>query len=178
MKKSMKNKTNTHFLGTKGAPITLLEYGDYECPRSAKAYEWVQQLIHEFPHDVYFIYKHFPLIDIHPHSALAAMAAEAATRKNLFWEMHRLLIKNYQALSGEKVISLAQEIGLDIETFLHDLDSKELMDFVCLDIISAEESGIRDTPSFLVNNQILKGPINYVRLREEIMHNLGSFHLR
>jgi protein-disulfide isomerase len=167
-----------HRIGLLEAPIVVIEYGDYECPLSAKANHWMNEILKEFKSDICYVFRHFPFTDIHPHSALAAIAAEAAAKEHRFWEMHNLLMENYKILSGKKIVEMSREINLEMEDFLLSLESDDLMDNVCKDIVSGEESGVHSTPSFFVNNILLEGPTNYHSLREEIVQNLNHLSLR
>ena len=167
-----------HRIGLIEAPIVVIEYGDYECPMSAKANIWIREIIKEFKSDLCYVYRHFPFTDIHPHSALASIAAEAAAKEHRFWDMHNLLMENFRNLSGESIIQMARELNLDSERFIKNLDIDELMDNVCRDIVSGEESGVEHTPSFFVNGILLEGPTNYHSLREEITQHLNHLSLR
>jgi len=167
-----------HRIGLIEAPIVVIEYGDYECPLSAKANTWIKEILKEFKADLCYVFRHFPFTDIHPHSALAAIAAEAAAKEHRFWDMHHLLMENYRNLSGERIIEMARELDLDTERFIQNLDIDELMDNVCQQIVSGEDSGVQSTPSFFVNNILLEGPTNYHSLREEISQNLNHLSLR
>jgi protein-disulfide isomerase len=157
-----------HYIGPLNAPIILVEYGDYECPNCAKAAPWMDQLIQDFKKDLCYVFRHFPMTDIHPHSALAAISAEVAGMKHLFWEMHHLLFENQKDLSGETVVLLAQKLGLDVDRFLIELDKDKVMDDICMHIVSGEESGVEGTPTYFLNGQRLEGNPPYDVIKRDI----------
>src|SRR5689334_13602458 len=103
-----------HVRGEAGAPL-ILEYGDYECPYSRRAYREIQKV--EGLRDVRFAFRHFPLVEIHPHALAAAAAAEAATIQGRFWDMHDRLFHRQKALDDEDLAVYASELGLDVERF-------------------------------------------------------------
>ncbi|WP_408095807.1 DsbA family protein [Peredibacter sp. HCB2-198] len=160
---------NDHRKGPLDAPVILVEYGDYECPHSARAYQMIQKLLKEFDGDICYVYRHFPITDIHPHAALAAMAAEAANEQSRFWDMHDLLYKNIYNLSAESITVLAEALELNIQKFLVDLEREDLIDRVRKDIDSGEESGVTGTPTFFLNGIIFEEDATYPALKESIL---------
>lgn len=163
-----------HRIGNINSPVVLIEYGCYECIRCARADVWIQEILREFKNDLCYVFRHFPLTDVHPNAALAAMAAESASEKNKFWEMHHLLYTNSRYLSGEFIINLAEKIGIDVDQFTHDLDRTDLMDVICSDIVSGEENGVSEPPAFFLNNKKLEGKIDYELMRNKIRKELGN----
>lgn len=163
-----------HKAGQLDAPVILLEYGDYECPHSAKASLWIEQLLKEFRGNICYIYRHFPLVDIHPHSALGALSAEAAALKGKFWEMHQILFDNYFQLSTDTILAIAEKLKLNQEEFLHALDSDDLADRVSRDLLSGEESGVTSPPAFFLNGIRMEGPISLEILRSNIINLLNG----
>ena len=112
-----------HLLGPATAPVTLVEYGDYECPYCGAAHASVEQVRQVMGNDLCFVFRHFPLSQIHPHAYQAAEAAEAAGAQNRFWEMHHLLFANQDRLGLRDLIGYAGALGLDLERFVTDLSS-------------------------------------------------------
>lgn len=165
---------NDHRIGPINAPVVLIEYGCYECIRCVKANQWLQDILKEFKNDLCYVYRHFPLTDIHPNAALACMAAEAAALKNKFWEMHKMLYENSRYLSGEFIIHLAEGIGIDVDSFILDLDRTDLMDNICNNIVSGEDSGVSVPPTFFLNNKRMEGKIDYEKMRKEIYRELDN----
>lgn len=167
-----------HYLGNINSPVVLVEYGCYECIRCARADGWIQEILKEFEGQLCYVFRHYPLTDIHPNAALAAMAAEAASLKNKFWEMHHLLYENSIFLSGEFIINLAGGIGIDVDSFTLDLDRTDLMDTICNNIVSAEESGVADPPAFFLNNKRLDKRIDHETMRRKIREELDNRNIR
>lgn len=163
-----------HYIGDINSPVVLIEYGCYECIRCARVDIWLQDILKEFKGDLCYVFRHFPLTDVHPNAALAAMAAESAAEKNKFWEMHHLLYENSRYLSGEFIINLAGKIGINIDQFTHDLDRTDLMDVICSDIVSGEENGLTDSPTFFLNNKRLEGKIDFETMRSKIFRELNN----
>jgi len=170
----LKNAINSkdHFRGSLLAPISIVLYGDYECSICAKNLLWINELINEFKDNVVFAFRHYPLTYIHPHSAIAAVAAEAAASYGKFWQMHTLLFKNYKNLSGDTILQLATQLGLDADKFMNDLEKNEYMDGIINDIMEAEESGVETAPTFFLNDTKLSGIVNYDSLKDDILHLL------
>src|ERR1700687_4188734 len=102
-----------HAQGPDDAPVTLVEYGDYECPYCGEAYPIVKRLQKKMGDELRFVFRNFPLSEIHPHALAAARAAEAAARQSKFWEMHDLLYENQRALEGHHLKTLAESLELD-----------------------------------------------------------------
>src|SRR4051812_48418451 len=127
----MENQEHAH--GWAGAPITLIEYGDYECEKAVRAQNVVEQLEDAFLGQLYFIFRHFPVRQLHPHAEKAAQAAEAAGAQNMFWEMHGRLLKNQDALDEASLLEYAQELDLDMVTFERDLEENRFSDKITQD---------------------------------------------
>ncbi|WP_434980225.1 DsbA family protein [Daejeonia sp. YH14] len=145
---------NDHFLGDpEKAKVVLTEYGDYQCPSCGEAYPIVKNLQEYFGEDLLFVFRNFPLTEIHPNAFHAALAAEAAGKQNKFWEMHDILYENQSRLDLEALEYYAEEIGLNINAFRRYLRSKTLQDKVENDIESGLRSGVNGTPSFYINNE-------------------------
>ncbi|HMI49423.1 MAG TPA: DsbA family protein [Gemmatimonadaceae bacterium] len=140
-----------HAAGPDDAPVTLVEYGDYECPYCGMAHPIVQRAQQQLGSDLRFVFRHFPLAEAHPHARLAAQAAEAAGAQGKFWEMHDALFEHQDALGGEDILSYAQSIGLDIAKFARDLEAPTYAKKVRDDFRSGVRSGVNGTPTFFVN---------------------------
>ncbi|MER8185053.1 Na+/H+ antiporter NhaA [Kitasatospora sp. NPDC094015] len=141
-----------HIRGPLEAPVTLVEYGDFECPYCGQAEPVVRQLLAGFA-DIRYVWRHLPLHDVHPHAQLAAQAAEAAGVQGVYWEMHDLLLERQKALRAEDLVHYAEEFGLDVERFRRDLRAQRAAARVAEDIESADLSGVAGTPTFFVNGR-------------------------
>lgn len=140
-----------HFEGIVHAPIELLEYGDYECPHCGRAYPIIKAIQKKMVKKLKFVFRNFPLAEIHPHAVAAAIASEAAARQNKFWPMHDILFENQRDLSGQAILHYALSIGLDKTRFMEDLHQPELRQRVEADFESGIRSGVNGTPTFFIN---------------------------
>jgi Na+/H+ antiporter NhaA/protein-disulfide isomerase len=141
-----------HVRGPIDAPVTVVEYGDFECPYCGQAEPVVRELLREFG-DVRYVWRHLPLNDVHPRAQLAAEAAEAAGDQGAFWEMHDLLLDHQDALRADDLIGYAEQLGLDLERFTNDLREHAGAARVAEDVDSADLSGVSGTPTFFVNGR-------------------------
>jgi Na+/H+ antiporter NhaA len=141
-----------HLRGPIEAPVTVVEYGDFECPYCGQAEPVVRELLRNFV-DVRYVWRHLPLTDVHPHAQTAAEAAEAAAGQGAFWEMHDLLLANQNALLPTDLIAYAEQLGLDVERFDSDLREHAGAARVAEDVESADLSGVSGTPTFFVNGR-------------------------
>jgi protein-disulfide isomerase len=135
------------------SPITLVEYGDYECPYTGMAYPIVKELIREFGNDkIRFVFRNFPLNDIHPHAQHAAEAAEASAAQNKFWQMHDYLFEHQKALDDGHLLEYAQKVGLeDIHKFKDDVSRHVYAPLIEESLIGGVDSGVEGTPTFFIN---------------------------
>jgi len=140
-----------HIRGPLDAPVTVLEYGDFECPYCGQAEPVVRELLREHG-DVAYVWRHLPLNDVHPNAQLAAEAAEAAAEQGAFWEMHDLLLERQDALRYRDLLGYARELGLDVERFQEDLRTRSGTGRIAQDVDSADLSGVSGTPTFFVND--------------------------
>jgi protein-disulfide isomerase len=147
-----------HSLGPETAPVSLVEYGDYECPYCREAYFVVAEALERLGNNLRYVFRNFPLIDVHPHAEQAAQAAEAAGAQGQFWQMHALLFENQDALEDEDLIAYAQALDLDIERFRDDLATGKYAPRVQQDLLSGIESGVSGTPAFFINGFRYEGP--------------------
>jgi protein-disulfide isomerase len=141
-----------HVRGPEHAPVTLVEYGDFECPYCGRAEPVVRELLADFG-DVRYVWRHLPLNDVHPHTQVAAEAAEAAAAQGAFWEMHDLLLAHQDALERPDLVGYAAELGLDVDRFADDLDQHAGAARIAEDVDSADLSGVTGTPTFFVNGR-------------------------
>ncbi|GII57394.1 Na(+)/H(+) antiporter NhaA 2 [Planotetraspora thailandica] len=141
-----------HMRGPEDAPVTLVEYGDFECPYCGLAEPVVRELLADFG-DLRYVWRHLPLRDVHPSAQLAAEAAEAAAEQGSFWEMHDLLLAHQGDLKVNQILSYAEEIGLDLERFRRDLKEHVGADRIAEDTDSADLSGVSGTPTFFINGR-------------------------
>ena len=146
-----------HIRGPLDAPVTLVEYGDFECPHCGRAAPVVKELLEEFDDRLRLVFRHLPLPDVHPNAALAAEAAEAAHAQGAFWPMHDLLFSRQHALAYGDLVRYAAELGLDVAQFEDDLRSGRHAPRVAQDVNSAEEAGVAGTPTFFVNEVLFRG---------------------
>jgi Na+/H+ antiporter NhaA len=144
--------THDHIRGPLEAPVTLVEYGDFECPYCGQAEPVVRELLRDFG-DVRYVWRHLPLTDVHPHAQLAAEAAEAADRQGAFWELHDLMLDHQDELRPADLVRYAEALGLDVERFTEDLRNHEGAARVAEDVDSADMSGVSGTPTFFVNGR-------------------------
>ena len=140
-----------HVAGPDTAAVTLVEYGDYECPYCRAAYPVVKAVQAELGDRLRFAFRNFPITSSHPHARRAAEAAEAAAAQGRFWEMHDHLYEHRDALEDGDLVSYAEELGLDVERFARDLDSHEYADLVQEDFMSGVRSGVNGTPTFFID---------------------------
>jgi len=140
-----------HIQGAPDAAVTLVEYGDYECPYCGAAYPIVKQLQAEEGDALRFVFRNFPITTAHPHAELAAEAAEAAAAQGRFWEMHDLLYENQRRLDAEDLLAYAGRLGLDVEEFGRELEEHVYARRVREDFMSGVRSGVNGTPTFYVN---------------------------
>ena len=141
-----------HIRGPEDAAVTVVEYGDFECPYCGRAEPVVRELLAEHG-DVRYVWRHLPLSDVHPRAQLAAEAAEAAADQDAFWEMHDLLLQHQDALRPPDLVAYAGELGLDVERFHEDLRRHIWTSRVAEDVDSADLSGVSGTPTFFINER-------------------------
>jgi Na+/H+ antiporter NhaA len=141
-----------HIRGPIDAPVTVVEYGDFECPFCGQAEPVVRELLREFG-DVRYVWRHLPLNDVHPRAQVAAEGAEAAADQGAFWEMHDLLFAHQDALRPNDLIGYAEQLGLDVDRFTNDLREHGGAARVADDVDSADLSGVSGTPTFFINGR-------------------------
>jgi protein-disulfide isomerase len=153
-----------HAQGDADAPVTLVEYGDYQCPFCGQAHPIVKAVQNHFGPRLRFVFRNFPLSEIHPHAAQAAAAAEAAAERGKFWEMHDHLFTHQSRLAERDLVSYASELGIESNRFLERMESAETAKRVEEDFMSGVRSGVNGTPTFFINNARYDGPWDYTDL--------------
>jgi protein-disulfide isomerase len=141
-----------HIRGPLDAPVTVVEYGDFECPYCGQAEGVLRELLSDFG-DVRYVWRHLPLNDVHPRAQLAAEASEAATEQGAFWEIHDLLLDNQTALEPKDLLGYAEQLGLDVDRFARDLQARVGAARVADDVDSADLSGVSGTPTLFINGR-------------------------
>jgi len=167
-----------HVRGPDGAPVTLVEYGDYECPYCGQAEIVIRELLDQFGDELRYVWRHLPLNDVHTHAQLAAEAAEAAGAQGQFWGMHDKLLATQDELTGRDLKRYAEELGLDIERFVDDLHDHEHTDRIAEDVASADASGVAGTPSFFINGRRHQGAYDIDTLTKAVRTARGRARLK
>jgi Na+/H+ antiporter NhaA len=157
-----------HVRGSDDAPVTLVEYGDFECTYCGQAERVIRELLASYGDDVRYVWRHLPLNDVHPSAQLAAEAAEAAAAQGKFWEMYDILLTHQDELSLRHLIGYARDLGLDVERFRDDLRRREHASRVSADVSSADESGVSGTPTFFINGRRHYGVYDIDALTEAV----------
>jgi len=147
-----------HIQGDPSAELTLLEYGDYECPHCGRAHPIVKRVQKRFGRRLRFVFRNFPLTQIHPHAQTAAEAAEFAGAHGRFWEMHDLIFESQDRLGLDPLFALTEEVGLDPQALRESLTAGEFEPRVRRDFLSGVRSGVNGTPTFFVNERRHDGP--------------------
>jgi protein-disulfide isomerase len=153
--------------GSNSAP-SLLVYGDYECPYTRLAYRAIQQIEREAPALVRFVFRHFPLREIHPHAQHCAEAAEGAGAQGRFWELHDLLFHRQQSLADEDLLRYGAQVGLDVDRFAAELESHAHAGRVDRDVESGLASGVTGTPSIFIDGHRHTGSYEPADLRDAL----------
>lgn len=143
-----------HTLGPADASVTVVNYGDYQCPDCHRRHKEIQRMIDELTDSVRFVYRHFPLIKTHPRALKAAEAAESAAAQGKFWEMHRLLYLSPDKLDDKDLRRHAHKIGLELERFDREMASSMYADRIMKDYYNSLVSGISGTPTTFINSTL------------------------
>ena len=154
-----------HAQGPANAPLTLVEYGDYQCPYCGQADPIVKELQRELGDRLRFVFREFPLAQVHPHAEHAAEAAEAAGAQGKFWEMHDYLYAHQRELDDPYLEQYAGEIGLDMQRFDTEMRGQTYLERVREDFMGGVESGVNGTPTFFINGKRHDGPFDLATLR-------------
>jgi protein-disulfide isomerase len=146
-----------HVRGPDSAPVTLVEYGDYQCPYCGQAEVVIRELLDEFGDELRYVWRHLPLNDVHQNAQMAAEATEAAAAQGAFWPMHDRLLTSQDELSPDDLRGHAEQLGLDGERFWDELRRRKYAERVGEDVSSADTSGVAGTPSFFINGRRHQG---------------------
>ena len=149
-----------HIRGPADAPVTLVEYGDFECPHCGRAHAILELIEQQWGHLYRLVYRHFPMTQVHPHSEAAAEISEAAATQNLFWEMHDLLFANQHALESPDLIRYGESLGIDGGWLVQALTAGIFQRRVREDFLGGVRSGVNGTPTFFVDGRRHDGPID------------------
>jgi len=146
-----------HAQGPAGAPVTLVEYGDYECPFCGEAYSVLKEVKEQMGETLRFVFRNFPLSEMHPFAFAAAEAAEAAGAQGKFWEMHDMLYENQEQLEPEALAGYAKALGLDMERFVKEVSAGTYAARIKHDFQTGVMSGVNGTPSLFINGERYDG---------------------
>lgn len=162
-----------HCLGPAHAPVTVVEYGDFECPNCKQAAPAVKMLLDRFAGRVRLVWRNFPLEEVHPHALEAALAAEAAAGQGRFWPMHDLLFENQRHLKRAQLRGYAERLELDLRRYDADMGDTVYLQRVREDIESGRSTGVRSTPTFFVNGVIQDVSFGLVHLFDRVSAELA-----
>ena len=163
-----------HIRGPVNAPVTLVEYGDFEGPSCGRAEPTVRELVRTFGNDLRFVFRHLPLVDVHEHARTAAEASEAAAEQGKFWEMHDILIEEGVPLIYPDLVRYARDLGLDVDRFTDDLRNRRHASRIDRDVASADASGAAGTPALFVNGRRHEGAHDIDALAAAIERELAT----
>jgi len=171
-------KGGDHFRGPETAQLTLVEFGDYQCPSCGAYHPFVKEVMSRYPQKLRLEFHHYPLISIHPNSMAAAMAAEAAGEQGHYWEMHDALFEHQQEWAGspnaqELFVSLASHLGLDTNKFMQSMKSPALQEKILKDVAQAQDLKVQAVPTFFIN-----GEQTHIKLSMEDFVQVIEDHLR
>lgn len=168
-----------HVIGPSTAPLTLVEYGDFECPFCGQAYPILEKIVQKFGTELCFVYRYFPLQESHPHAEHAAEAAEAAGAQGKFWEMHHALFEHQEKLDDSALEGYASSLGLDVPRFTSELTSGTYADRVRDDFQTGVRSGVNGTPTFFINGMRYDGQwMNAEEFTAELSRIVANAHKR
>ena len=167
-----------HIRGPDSAPVTLLEYGDYQCPYCGQAEQVIRELLDEFGDELRYVWRHLPLNDVHANAQMAAEATEAAGAQGAFWPMHDRLLAAQDELGADDLGRVAAELGLDGDRFWHDVRHRRFAERVGEDVSSADESGVAGTPSFFLNGRRHQGAYDVETLTRAVRAARAQARLR
>jgi len=148
MNTELKINDKDHVQGPKNASLEVIEYGDYQCPYCGKAYYVIKEIQKELGDQMTFVFRNFPIPELHPYAVHAAMAAEVAAAQDKFWEMHDVLFENQRALQDPELVAYAQQIGLDTAKFEQDFGKDEYFEKINEDYKSGIRCRVQGTPAF------------------------------
>lgn len=167
---SLSVSAKDHVEGDENAQVTLIEYGDYECSYCGQAYSIVKKVREKMGDKLRFVFRNFPLTQVHPHAGKAAEASEIAATEGKFWEMHDFLYENQKSLDTASLKDYAAQIGLAADNFADDLDGGKYEEKVQAEFMGGVENGVNGTPSFFINGNRLDGSWDYESLLEALQN--------
>lgn len=158
-------RANSNKISTSSATVTLVEFSDFQCPACSAYYLMVKQVLKDFKNDITFVYRNFPLTDLHPNAQMAAYAAEAAGMQGKYWEMHDVLFAKQGEWATNKsardmFVQYAQTLELNVDQFKQDIESDAVKKKVADDVNDGNVLGVNATPTFFLNNQKIENPVN------------------
>jgi protein-disulfide isomerase len=162
-----------HVQGPRDAAVTLVEYGDFECPFCGEAYLELKSLSQQLGDRMRLVFRHYPVVQLHPHALQAAEAAEAAGGQERFWGMHDLLFENQGALDHRSLLGYATELELDLDRFRDDLDEHRFQDRIRRDVLTGARSGVHGTPTIFINGHRHEGAATAEALLQAIQGRPG-----
>lgn len=163
-----------HARGAEGAPVTVVEYGDYECPYCERAHPIVKRMLAEMPGVVRFVFRNFPQNSVHKYASVAAQAAEAAGGQGKFWEMHDLLYEHQDELGEVDMVQFGLRAGVEIYKFQADLAGEVYAKRVRDDFRGGVRSGVNGTPTFFINGKRYEGKLEYEELAGAVREAAGK----
>jgi protein-disulfide isomerase len=174
MSDSIRIEEHDHVRGGPEARVTLVEYGDFQCPYCARAHAALTELMQQHGEHVRLVYRHLPLVDLHPFAAPAAEAAEAAGAQGKFWEMHDALFENQDMLDEDALPALASNLAIDAQRFARELDDGKHRARVEADAEQAQSLGARGTPTFFINGERYHGDSDHASLASALKKALDE----
>jgi Na+/H+ antiporter NhaA len=166
-----------HVRGSDDAPVTLVEYGDYQCPYCGQAEVVIRELLDSFGDDLRYVWRHLPLTDVHEHAQMAAEASEAAGEQGEFWRMHDVLLDHQGDLNPPDMTRYARDLGLDVDRFWEALRTRRNAPRIAEDVASADASGVAGTPSFFINGRRHQGAYDVATLTQAVRAARGRARL-
>lgn len=157
-----------HIRGDKNAPITIIEYSDFQCPFCQRFHDTMKQVMEAYPNDVRWVYKHFPLDSIHPYARGAAEASECAGDQDKFWEFTDILYANQSSIKPDYFSEVAKDLGLNTKTFDDCLSSGKYASLVTDQFNEGRQNGVTGTPGNFINGQIVKGAVPFSQMQTMI----------
>lgn len=160
--------------GAPAAPVTIEEFSDFQCPFCARSVSTVKQILEEYPGEVRWVFRHFPVFESHPNAPAIHMVAIAAGEQGRFWEMHDLLFENRDRVARDDVFGYARRLNLDMARFEASLGDRDLITRMEADYNEAIERGVRATPTFFINGRKVEGAIPYSLFKREVETALAA----
>jgi protein-disulfide isomerase len=151
------SESRDHIQGPLTAPVTLVEYGDYECPYCAQAYLITKEIQERLGDKLRFVFRNFPITKVRPHAYETALAAEAAAAQGKFWDMYDYLFRHGQAVSNDSLRRSAASLGLNLTSFDREFQGRVYSNHIDEDIQSGMKSGVKSTPTFFINGELYNG---------------------